>query len=177
MLLLPAAAIAWEHVLAGTPEKSPNYKMSEHWWSMLIDVPKCIGCGNCVRACAKENDVPEGYFRTWVERYHVADWGFENPVVDSPDGGIHGFPPSTQTGGKNFFIPKLCNHCVESPCTQVCPVGATFVSPDGVVLVDKEYCWAAATVYKRVHTVAALSTRKRTPLKNAHFAITASQKA
>src|SRR5205807_6942028 len=23
---------------------------------------------------------------------------------------------------------------------QVCPVGATFVSPDGVVLVDKNYC-------------------------------------
>jgi tetrathionate reductase subunit B len=23
---------------------------------------------------------------------------------------------------------------------QVCPVGATFVSPDGVVLVDKTYC-------------------------------------
>ena len=37
-------------------------------------------------------------------------------------------------------MPKLCNHCVDSPCVQVCPVGATFVSPDGVVLVDKDYC-------------------------------------
>ena len=39
MVLLPAAAIAWKYVLAGTPEESPNYKMSEHWWSMLIDIP------------------------------------------------------------------------------------------------------------------------------------------
>jgi ferredoxin len=63
------------HVLAGTPEDSPNYKMSEHWWGMLIDIPKCIGCGNCVRACQTENDVPDGFFRTWVERYHVGRTG------------------------------------------------------------------------------------------------------
>ena len=39
MILLPAAAVAWKYVLAGTPEESPNYKMSDHWWSMLIDIP------------------------------------------------------------------------------------------------------------------------------------------
>src|SRR5271167_2522220 len=74
LMLLPAAAVAWKYVEAGTPEASPNYKLTEHWWSMLIDIPKCIGCGSCVRACAEENDVPEGYYRTWIERYHVADW-------------------------------------------------------------------------------------------------------
>ena len=34
----------------------------------------------------------------------------------------------------------MCNHCAHSPCVQVCPVGATFESPDGVVLVDRKYC-------------------------------------
>ena len=97
LILLPAAAVAWEAVLAGTPEASPNYKMTEHWWGMLVDISKCIGCGNCVRACATENDVPEGYFRTWVERYHVSDYDMADPVVDSPDGGKHGFPPATRT--------------------------------------------------------------------------------
>jgi len=42
LILLPAAAVAWKSVLAGTPEEAPNYKMSEHWWGMLIDIPKCI---------------------------------------------------------------------------------------------------------------------------------------
>jgi len=106
LILLPAAAVAWESVLAGTPESSPNYKMSEHWWSMLIDIPKCIGCGNCVRACQSENDVPEGYFRTWVERYHVTDENMTSPVVISPNGGKDGFPVVKEDGGKYFFVPK-----------------------------------------------------------------------
>ena len=38
----------------------------------------------------------------------------------------------------------MCNHCADSPCTQVCPVGATFVSPDGVVLIDQKYCLGCA---------------------------------
>ena len=139
LVLLPAAAVAWKYIQAGTPEASPNYKLSEHWWGMLIDIPKCIGCGSCVRACGAENDVPDGYFRTWIERYHVPDWAIERPQVESPNGGKDGFPPNQSTG-KNFFVPKLCNHCSDSPCTQVCPVGATFVTPDGVVLVDKNYC-------------------------------------
>ena len=58
------------------------------------------------------------------------------------DGGHDGFPEvrDARPGSKMFFVPKLCNHCAHSPCVQVCPVGATFVSPDGVVLVDKTYC-------------------------------------
>jgi len=122
LIMLPAAAIAWKYVLAGTPEESPNYKMSDHWWSMLIDIPKCIGCGNCVRACALENDVPEGHFRTWVERYHVTDWDMVNPEVISPDGGKEGFPAAqVDDNGKYFFVPKLCNHCADSPAPRSVP--------------------------------------------------------
>jgi Fe-S-cluster-containing dehydrogenase component len=143
LLLTGAAAQALEYVLAGEPEKAPTYDSARHWWAMLIDVGSCIGCGRCVRACKEENDVPEeeAYFRTWVERYHVDPADMSHPQVDSPNGGADGFPARYAPGaGKDFFVPKLCNHCVDSPCVQVCPVGATFESPDGVVLVDKGYC-------------------------------------
>ena len=140
LFLTGAAATAWDYLHAGDAESAPNYKTTDHWWSMLLDVTVCIGCGNCVRACAQENDVPDGYFRTWVERYHVGDWQLEHPLVDSPNGAKDGFPDNRPAGGKNFFVPKLCNHCVDSPCVQVCPVGATFDAPDGVVLVDSKYC-------------------------------------
>jgi len=144
LLLTGAAAQAWDAVAAGTPEAAPNYKLTDHWWAMAIDIEKCIGCGNCVRACKEENNVLHEpfYFRTWVERYHVDPADLDHPSVDSPNGGFDGFPEKYPKGdeAKSFFVPKLCNHCSHSPCVQVCPVGATFESPDGVVMVDKGYC-------------------------------------
>jgi Fe-S-cluster-containing dehydrogenase component len=140
IILSGAARVALE-VLQGEPSPDVDkYKMAEHWWAMTIDVSKCIGCGNCVKACAEENGVPKGYFRTWVERYYIPEEDMERPEVDSPDGGYNGFPAKDRPEGKSFFVPKLCNHCKDSPCVQACPVGATYESPDGVVLVDEKYC-------------------------------------
>jgi Fe-S-cluster-containing dehydrogenase component len=144
LVLTASAAIAWEHVLAGRPEDAPNFRATDHWWGMSIDIEKCIGCGTCVRACKTENDVlrEEFMFRTWVERYVVDPGNFDHPKVDSRNGGYDGFHEREvlDPNLKVFFVPKLCNHCTHSPCVQVCPVGATFESPDGVVLVDKTYC-------------------------------------
>src|ERR1039457_1436563 len=141
-LLILASVGATLKQITGAEPPSDAYRMADHWWGMIVDIDKCIGCGNCVRACSKENNVPEGYFRTWVERYQIENQIKEarQPHVESPNGAIDGFPPLARTDMKSFFVPKLCNHCADSPCVQVCPVGATFVSPDGVVLVDKEYC-------------------------------------
>ena len=112
------------------------------WYGIVLDIDKCIGCGNCAKACKKENDVPVEpfFFRTWVEQYTVRNDGTVDIV--SPNGGIDGFKQRVPDEEifKAFFVPKMCNHCYKSPCVQVCPVGATFVSPEGVVLVDKEYC-------------------------------------
>lgn len=141
VILSGAARICFDQ-LRGEPVPDPNkYQAAEHWWGMTIDIEKCIGCGKCVEACAAENNVPDGYFRTWVERYRVNDMHEETPKVDSPNGGKDGFPPLNDVSdAKEFFVPKLCNHCADSPCVQSCPVGATFDSPDGVVLVDQKYC-------------------------------------
>ena len=143
------AKAAVQRVLVSTTAPK-GYDPTKHTWLMCLDVNKCIGCGLCVEACKRENHVPQGnFFRTWIERYVIAK---PKPgsgetrgqtLVDSPDGGMKGFPESTVPKDEilhSFFVPKLCNLCQHSPCTQVCPVGATFDAPDGAVLIDPKYC-------------------------------------
>ncbi len=122
-------------------QESEEYDPSKHNYAMGIDIHKCIGCARCAAACKKENNVPLEpiYFRTWVERYIISANG--ECKVDSPNGGIDGYPGADDGDIlRTFFVPKLCNHCANPPCVQVCPVGATFVTRDGVVLVDEKYC-------------------------------------
>jgi tetrathionate reductase subunit B len=112
------------------------------WYGIGIDIQKCIGCGRCADACKSENNVPREpfFFRTWIEQYTVKNSG--EVIVESPNGGIDSFEQKIPDEEifKSFFVPKMCNHCYKSPCVQVCPVGATFDSPEGVVLVDDKQC-------------------------------------
>jgi len=138
VVVLMGAAVA-EANEKGGEAKGEAYNWEEHLYAYLIDTSKCIGCGSCVRACKNENQVPDGFYRTWIERYVV---GMEETHVDSPDGGLNGFPPiqSGFVATKSFFVPKMCNHCRKTPCTQVCPVGASYRTKDGAILVDGDRC-------------------------------------
>jgi len=122
-------------------------------WAFLVDTHKCVGCGFCVKACKIENEVPYDakVTRTWVERYVVTRDGVTH--IDSPKGARDGFTTAKIDQNnegmleipaadieKAFFVPKLCNQCDNPPCVQVCPVGATYQTADGVVLVDRSWC-------------------------------------
>ena len=125
---------------SGHLPKKGTYDPRAHAWCYLVDATKCIGCGMCVRACKIENNVPDDHYRTWIERYVVLEG--QPARIDSPDGGLNGFPPEkfAVTDGRAFFVPKLCNQCENSPCSQVCPVGAAYESPEGIQLVDADRC-------------------------------------
>ena len=87
-------------------------------YGMVFDLKRCIGCNACVIGCKQENSLPDGVFftRTLSEEYGVY------PAVN------------------RVYIPTLCNHCEDAPCEKVCPSGATYTRPDGIVMVDPEKC-------------------------------------
>ncbi len=117
-------------------------------WGFIVDTYKCVGCGFCVKACKIENEIPYDapVTRTWVERYLILKDG--RMIADTPLGGRDGFTElkiqeevvEPKEVAKAFFVPKLCNQCENPPCVQVCPVGATYQTQDGVVLIDRTWC-------------------------------------
>lgn len=156
-LSLPLAAgeiIAPGELLAAKIEKpGPKADTGKVRWVFLVDTYKCVGCGLCVKACKQENEIPydANVTRTWVERYVLTKDG--RLLADSPKGARDGYTTGkVDLGGgkfqdvkkeeikKAFFVPKLCNQCENPPCVQVCPVGATYQTADGVVLVDRKWC-------------------------------------
>ena len=40
----------------------------------------------------------------------------------------------------HFYVPVACQQCENPPCTKVCPVGATWKEPDGIVVIDYDWC-------------------------------------
>ena len=86
--------------------------------AMVIDLNRCTGCAACAVACKAEFNVRLGAFRSWVHDVEVGTF----PTV------------------KRFSLPRMCNHCETSTCSQVCPTGATYEREDGLVMIDKDKC-------------------------------------
>lgn len=86
---------------------------------LLIDVTECIGCGECVRACKEQNNLPP-------EGLSEEKLSFRNfTVVQEKDG---------------QFVRKLCMHCEHPSCVSVCPVGALVKKESGAVVYDPDRC-------------------------------------
>ena len=97
ILLTGAATLAWEHVVAGTPETAPNYAATDHWWGMIIDIDKCIGCGNCVRACKARTTCPRAATSapgSSATRWIPTTWSTR--ASSRPTAAYDGFPASTR---------------------------------------------------------------------------------
>jgi tetrathionate reductase subunit B len=102
------------------PVKSASGAMTDSKkYAMLIDTNRCTCCHGCTIACLSENNVPDGNYRCWVKKISKGRY---------PDTSFH-------------FLPRLCNHCEDAPCLNLCPTGATFrTGEDGVVHVNREVC-------------------------------------
>lgn len=100
-----------------------------------LDLSRCIGCRRCVYACAQENNCSRDPQIHWIRVLRISkDKGisFEDadPYYDRKKVPIEGY----------FTVPVACQQCRNPPCTKVCPVQATWQEPDGIVVVDYEWC-------------------------------------
>ncbi|RMD79809.1 MAG: 4Fe-4S dicluster domain-containing protein [Gammaproteobacteria bacterium] len=109
-----------------------GYHDYEHMWAMVIDLNKCIGCNACSVACYAENNlavVGEERFA----RNQAMHWMRIERYWDEPDlerAGKAGSSEYQQYGAS--FLPMNCQQCNAATCEPVCPVAATYHTPDGL---------------------------------------------
>ena len=128
-----------------------------------LNIQKCIGCRRCVKACVAENNQSRGDKQQieWIRVMRLEKGKFSEK--DRDDGG---YPQDfgIQVGGNAykpagvvlegqhyyeadkvpekdaFYLPMQCMQCEKPPCVKVCPVRTTYRDPDGIVVIDYNWC-------------------------------------
>jgi molybdopterin-containing oxidoreductase family iron-sulfur binding subunit len=115
--------------VGGTPAESGVL------FGYALDLSRCVGCRRCVHACVEENNQSRDPEIQWIrvlamDNDRGIDFAHADPYYESeqvPEAG-------------RFYVPVSCQQCRNAPCTKVCPTGATWTEPDGIVVVDYDWC-------------------------------------
>jgi Fe-S-cluster-containing dehydrogenase component len=99
-----------------------------------LNLSRCNGNRRCVHACVAENNQSRDPEMQYIR------------VIEMPRGtmdvehGNHHFDSETVPCGDHFYLPVQCHQCGSPPCVKVCPVEATWTEPDGITVVDYDWC-------------------------------------
>jgi molybdopterin-containing oxidoreductase family iron-sulfur binding subunit len=117
-------------VTVGTEPPLPDVE-----FGYALDLSRCIGCRRCVHACVEENNQSRSPEIHWIRVLEMK----KEKGIDFADADAYYDAEKVPREG-HFYVPVSCQQCENAPCVRSCPVGATYQEPDGIVVVDYDWC-------------------------------------
>ena len=99
-----------------------------------LNLTRCVGCRKCVHACVAENNQSRS-----PEIQYIRVLKMPNGTFDM-EKGDHNYAPEAVPEKGFFYMPVQCHQCKNAPCVKVCPVNATWTEPDGITVIDYDWC-------------------------------------
>jgi Fe-S-cluster-containing dehydrogenase component len=103
-------------------------------FAYALNLSHCNGNRRCVEACARENNLPND-----PEIRYIRVIELDNGSQHLENGNVYYDPEKVPQPGK-FYLPVQCHQCDNAPCVRACPTGATWKEPDGIVVIDYNWC-------------------------------------
>jgi len=100
-----------------------------------LDLSRCVGCRRCVYACVHENNQSRDPQIHWIRVLEMK----KEHGIDLAESNIY-YDPEEVPEPDSFYVPVACQQCRKPACTKVCPVKATWQEPDGIVVIDSDWC-------------------------------------
>jgi len=100
-----------------------------------LDLSRCIGCRRCVYACVDENNQSRDPQVQWIKVLRMK----KEDGVDIMKSDAY-YNPALVPESEYFYMPVACQQCRKPPCVSACPVSATWQEPDGIVVIDYNWC-------------------------------------
>ncbi len=109
--------------------------MPETFFGYALDISRCIGCRKCVYACVEENNQTQVPQLHWIQVLEME----KEKGIDFLHADLYYDHEEVPHEG-HFYLPVQCQQCKNPPCVKSCPVGATWSTEDGIVVVDYNWC-------------------------------------
>ncbi len=111
------------------PQPLPGVK-----YGYAINLSVCNGSGKCVEACHRENNHDRASHQSYIRVFEMEQGSFDL------DRGNANYEGDALPKKDKYYLPVQCQQCDNPPCVKVCPVEATWKEPDGIVVVDYDWC-------------------------------------
>ena len=103
-------------------------------YGYALNLSRCNGSRKCVYACMDENNQSRDPQMQYIKVLEMPAGSFD---VEQSD---HYYEHEEVPAKDHFYLPVQCQQCADPPCTKVCPVEATWTEPDGITVIDYNWC-------------------------------------